>query len=182
MKATKNQANGTLGATSQSETGNYRNQQADQRVPIEDRARDAVATELQATTVELLELFHDTKQAHWNLRGPLYYQLHEALDGYADTILEFTDQVAERILHAGRPVDGRTDTVARTAELPKFPEGFLSDRQVLDLMSERINEVSTRLTDRIERLDEIEKTSSNLLQEVKYALDKQVWQLRVTQQ
>ncbi|SDY65207.1 Dps family protein [Hymenobacter psychrophilus] len=161
---------------------NYRNPAADDRIPMEAAKRDAVAKEMEATVVELLELYHDAKQSHWNLRGPLYYQLHEVLQGYAETYLKYTDVLAERSLQVGRPIDGRTPVVASQANLEAFPGGFLEDRQVLDLMSSRVDMVAKRVRERIERVGKIDETTSNLLQELSYALDKQAWQLRVTQQ
>ncbi|WP_262490669.1 ferritin-like domain-containing protein [Hymenobacter amundsenii] len=116
------------------------------------------------------------------MRGPLYYQLHEALQGYAETYLHYTDILAERSLQVGRPIDGRTPVVASQANLDAFPGGFLEDRQVLDLMSTRVDIVAKRVRERIERVGKIDETTSNLLQELSYALDKQAWQLRATQQ
>ncbi|CCH03496.1 DNA protection during starvation protein 2 (plasmid) [Fibrella aestuarina BUZ 2] len=165
--------------------GNYRNEQADQWVPFEaDKAekKGMVTGLLQATVAELLELYHSTKQSHWNLRGPLYFPLHENLDEYATIQLNFTDRVAERALHIGSPIDGRTGVVAKTANLGDFPAGYLADRQVLALMTERIYAVATRIRQRIDQLSQVDETTSNLLQELSYALDKQVWQLRVHMQ
>ncbi len=114
-----------------SDLGNYRNERADQWVPLEMEKRQAINTDLQATVVELLELFHDAKQSHWNVRGPLYFPLHEALQEYADMYLAQADLLAERQLQIGLPADGRPETIVQTANLPKFPAGFLSDRQML---------------------------------------------------
>ncbi|SET34456.1 Dps family protein [Hymenobacter actinosclerus] len=161
---------------------NYRNPAADERIPMEAAKRDAVAKEMQATVAELLELYHDAKQSHWNLRGPLYYQLHEVLQEYAETYLKYTDIMAERALQVGRPIDGRTGVIAATADLGGYPGGFLEDRQVLDLMSSRVDIVAKRVRERIERVGKIDETTSNLLQELSHDLDKQAWQLRVTQQ
>ena len=169
--------------TPPAQTGlNYRNPAADDRIPVEAAKRDAVAKDMEDTVVELLELYHDAKQSHWNLRGPLYYQLHEALQGYAETYLKYTDTMAERALEVGRPIDGRTPVVASQANLGGYPGGFLEDRQVLDLMSSRIDIVAKRVRERIDRIGKVDDVTSNLLQELSYALDKQVWQLRVTQQ
>jgi hypothetical protein len=44
-----------------------------------------VTDDLQATLVELLELYHESKQCHWNLRGPLYLPLHEQLQERLNT-------------------------------------------------------------------------------------------------
>jgi starvation-inducible DNA-binding protein len=165
-----------------SDLGNYRNERADQWIPLEADKRQAVNIDLQATVVELLELFHDAKQAHWNLRGPLYFPLHENLQEYADTYRKYADLLAERQLQIGFPADGRTETIVQTANLPKFPGGPLSDRQVLDIMTERIYTIAKRVRARIESTGKNDEVTSNKFQDLSYELDKQVWQFRVHMQ
>ena len=166
-----------------SQLGNYRNERADDLIPLEASKRQAITTDLQATVVELLELFHDAKQSHWNVRGPLYFPLHENLQAYADTYRNFADILAERVLQIGNPVDGRTETITQTANLPKFPGGYLSDRQVLDIMTERIYTVAKRVRQRIDSTGKNgDEVTSNKLQDLSYELDKQIWQFRVHQQ
>ncbi len=162
--------------------GNYRNERADNWIPLETEKRQAINADLQATVVELLELFHDAKQSHWNLRGPLYFPLHENLQAYADTYRKYADLLAERQLQIGIPTDGRTATIVETANLPKFPGGFLSDRQVLDIMTERIYTIAKRVRGRVESTSKIDEVTSNKFQDLSYELDKQVWQFRVHMQ
>ena len=91
--------------------------------------------------------------------------------------------MAERQLQIGSPVDGRTDVIVQTANLPKFPTGFLSDKQVLDIMTERIFTIEKRVRQRIESTGKVsDKVTSNKLQDLSYELDKQVWQFRVHMQ
>ncbi|GAB3739122.1 Dps family protein [Spirosoma lituiforme] len=171
------------GVSSGSELGNYRNEKADQWIPLEAEKRQAINTDLQATVVELLELFHDAKQSHWNLRGPLYLPLHEQLQEYADTYRQQADLLAERQLQIGIPTDGRTETIVQTASLPKFPAGFLSDRQVLEIMTERIFTIAKRVRQRVESTAKNgDEVTSNKFQDLSYMLDKQVWQFRVHMQ
>lgn len=164
------------------EHNTYRNPKADERIALEKDKRSAVAAELQAMTMELIELHHQAKQCHWNLTGPLYLPLHELLDEYDEVYLQYADLVAERMLHIGVAVDGRTEVVAKQANIGEIPAGPLSDKQVLDLMNEHLYTVATRTRQRIARLGKLDEVSSNLLQELSYKLDKQLWQLRVHQQ
>jgi starvation-inducible DNA-binding protein len=160
----------------------YRNEKADERIPLEKDKQAAVATELQAMLVELIELHHQAKQCHWNIKGPLYLPIHELLEDYGKIHLEYADLVAERLLQIGMNADGRTEMVARTANIGTIPPGALTDKQVLDLMSEHIYTVAIRTRQRITKLGKLDEVSSNLLQDLSYKLDKQVWQLRVMQQ
>lgn len=166
-----------------SQLGNYRNEQADNWIPLEASKRQVIVADLQPTVAELLELYHDAKQSHWNLRGPLYLSLHEALQGFADLFLDQSDLIAERVLQIGQPVDGRPDVLVQTAGLPRFPGGYLSDRQVLALMDERVNTIAIRVRQRVESTSKNgDEVSSNKLQDLSYQLDKIVWKLRVMQQ
>jgi len=160
----------------------YRNPAADPLIPVEADKRQPVTDDLQATVVELLQLYHDSKQSHWNLRGPLYLSLHEQLQQNADTYLKYADILAERILQVGHPVDGRTSVVAATANLDNYPGGYLSDKQVLILMTERINIVAKRVRERVAHMSKVDEVTSNQLQDLSYQLDKQVWKFRVMQQ
>jgi len=76
--------------------------------------------------------------------------LHENLQEYADLYLKYADLLAERQLQIGMSADGRTSTVVQSANLPQFPGGPLSDRQVLDLMTERIYTIAKRIRTRID--------------------------------
>ena len=160
----------------------YRNPAADPLIPVEADKRPPITDDLQATVVELLELFHDSKQCHWNLRGPLYLPLHEQLQENADAYRKYADLMAERVLQVGRPIDGRTGVVAATANLGEMPGGFLTDKQVLILMTERITTVAKRVRQRIEHLSKVDEVTSNKLQDLSYELDKHVWQFRVHMQ
>ena len=160
----------------------YRNPAADPLIPVEADKRKPVTDDLQATVVELLELFHEAKQSHWNIRGPLYLPLHEQLQENADAYRKYADLLAERVLQVGNPIDGRVSVIAATANLGEYPSGYLSDKQVLILMTERITTVAKRVRQRIEHLSKIDEVTSNKLQDLSYELDKQVWQFRVHMQ
>ena len=160
----------------------YRNPAADPLIPVEADKRQPVTDDLQATVVELLELFHDSKQCHWNLRGPLYLPLHEKLQENADEYRKYADIMAERVLQVGHPIDGRTGVVAATSNLGEMPGGYLTDKQVLILMTERITTVAKRVRERIARMSKVDEVTSNQLQDLSYVLDKHVWQFRVHMQ
>ena len=63
------------------------------RLDIPDHIRRAAIAILQARLSDALDLEAQTKQAHWNVRGLNFYQLHLLFDaihteveGYVDTI------------------------------------------------------------------------------------------------
>src|SRR5437899_6269122 len=49
------------------------------------------------------------KQAHWNLQGAGFAQLHELFDRFADQTREYADLVAERAVQLHGPSHGAVD-------------------------------------------------------------------------
>ena len=109
----------------------YQNPLAQERIPLKPENRDAATGALQHTLVELIDLTLSTKQAHWNLNGPLFYSLHELFDEFVEDYRQEADMVAERILAIGNTADGRPRVVSNTANLSTFPEGYISDYTVV---------------------------------------------------
>jgi starvation-inducible DNA-binding protein len=71
--------------------------------------------------------------------------LHENLQKYADLYLKYANLLAEHQLQIGMLADGQTSTVVQLANRPQFLGNPLSDRQVLDVMTERIYTVAKRI-------------------------------------
>ena len=136
------------------------------------------ARALQSTLVELQALQLQTKQAHWNVSGTLYWPLHEMLDAHYTAIAAMGDVVAERLVAVGSPADGRPRAIIDGADLPDIAEGFVDDAWCLQFFSQQYASVSGRLLERITDLDDGDPTSANLLQEVQQLLDKHQWQMR----
>lgn len=136
------------------------------------------ARALQATLLELQALQLQTKQAHWNVSGTLYWPLHQMLDAHYTGIAEMADMVAERLVAVGSPADGRPRTILDSANLPEIDGGFVDDAWCLTFFSEQYATVGGRLLERIHEVEENDPTSANLLQEVEQLIDKDQWQMR----
>jgi starvation-inducible DNA-binding protein len=160
----------------------YKNQTATERIPLNPSQRDPAAQTLQNTLVEIIDLTLSTKQAHWNVSGPLFYSLHGLFDEFVEDYRTHSDRVAERMLAIGRPADGRPQIVSTTADLPTFPEGQVSDYKVLDILSQRLETVGERLRDRITRLDNTDAVTQDILIDVERDIAEHLWMLREFQQ
>jgi len=76
---------------------------------------------LQARLVDAIDLEAQMKQAHWNVRGKDFMQLHQLFDAVHTIAEEFVDTIAERIAALGGIADGRVQTVAATTHLYEYP-------------------------------------------------------------
>ena len=143
-----------------------------------DEERNKSVKALQQLTVDLLALHNIYKEAHWDLTGPLYLQLHEYYQQKADFYLQQADTFAERVLHLGASIDGRYSTIASTTKLAEMPAGYLTDDHSLKLLLDRVTVLQKEVYERIRETEESDPPTSNKLQNLAYAVDKDLWQLR----
>jgi Ferritin-like domain len=89
-------------------------------------------TNLQQVLADLIELHLQGKQAHWNVVGTNFRDLHLQLDELVDVARAASDTIAERMraLYAVR--EGRSDTIAVTTTLPNYPAGEQNTATVVD--------------------------------------------------
>lgn len=66
-----------------------------------------------------MELQLQGKQAHWNVVGHNFRDLHLQLDEIVDDAREAADTIAERMRALATFPDGRSDSVAATTTLPR---------------------------------------------------------------
>ena len=91
------------------------------RLDISDHVRKTSIALLQARLSDALDLEAQMKQAHWNVKGRDFYQLHQLFDSIHGEVEEFVDLLAERITTLGGVADGRVQTTAKTTALYEYP-------------------------------------------------------------
>jgi starvation-inducible DNA-binding protein len=70
-------------------------------IGITEANRQAVATELAKILADETVLYIKTKNAHWNIEGPDFYDKHKFFETQFEQLDEMTDNVAERIRTIG---------------------------------------------------------------------------------
>jgi len=138
-------------------------------------ASKQLADSLQAVLVDLIELHLQGKQAHWNVVGHNFRDLHLQLDEIVEAAREFSDEVAERMRALHADVDGRSDTVAATTSLPEYPNGEVATSETIDLMTARIDAVVARMREVHDDVDDEDPTSADLLLAIIARLEQLSW-------
>ena len=85
------------------------------------QAAQQLADHLQQLLVDLTDLHLQGKQAHWNVVGKNFRDLHLALDEVVDAAREFSDVVAERMRAVYVTPDARAATVAAKTQPAAVP-------------------------------------------------------------
>ena len=142
--------------------------------PLEDAARTATGQALQPTLTELIDLSLIAKQAHWNVVGPNFRSVHLQLDELVTTARGLVDDVAERAAALGVAPDGRPSAVLDHG-LPKYPDGWQSDRETVEHIVSTLSALMMRLRPRIDETDKTDQVTQDLLIAVARAIEEAHW-------
>jgi len=132
---------------------------------------------LQKVLVDLVELHVQGKQAHWNVVGKNFRDLHLQLDEVIEVAREASDTVAERMRALHAIPDGRSDTVAATTTLPEYPNGEIDTAVTVDLITVRLEAVVGTMRDVHDDVDEADPTSADVLHGIIEALEQFAWMI-----
>ncbi len=131
---------------------------------------------LNSQLAELFDLFSQTKQAHWNVKGPNFYQLHELYDDLAEQLLSHIDKIAERATALGGVATGTVRMAAQATRLEEFSDGPVGSMESVRLLVERYAGVAKSTRQGIGEAEEAEdQDTQDLLTEVSRDLDKSLW-------
>lgn len=139
------------------------------------QASESLSENLQRVLVDLIELSLQGKQAHWNVVGTNFRDTHLQLDEIIEAAREFADTVAERMRALHALPDGRSDIVAETTTLPEFPQGEIATTEVIDLMTERLDDVAATCREVHDGVDDEDPTSADILHAILERVEQLSW-------
>ncbi|KMY22845.1 ferritin Dps family protein [Actinobaculum suis] len=141
-------------------------------------AEKIVVDALQRALVDLTDLTLQAKQYHWNIQGTRFRALHLALDEVVDVTREDSDEVAERIAQIGGYPDARAATVAKDSGLADPGVGPFDVAEAYATMAEKLQQASDRILTDLDKVDEADPYSGDILVGVGKNLEKQAWFFR----
>jgi starvation-inducible DNA-binding protein len=138
-------------------------------------ASPVLSADLQLVLADLIELHLQGKQAHWNIVGPNFRDLHLQLDEIVDYAREASDTIAERMRALRATPDGRSEIVSAMTSLPALPAGEIGTAEAVQLITQRLVAVATRARAVHDDVDTEDPTSADLLHTVIEAVEKFAW-------
>src|SRR6476469_4944989 len=91
------------------------------RIDIPEASRDELVQLLNARLADTFDLYSQVKQAHWNVKGSDFIQLHLLYDEIAASVIEYVDTVAERATALGGLALGTARLAAASSSLDEYP-------------------------------------------------------------
>lgn len=87
-------------------------------------AREQIVLILNARLADAVDLKSQVKQAHWNVKGAQFLQLHELFDAIAGRVDAQADELAERAVQLGGLALGTVRLAAGASSLPEYPSNL----------------------------------------------------------
>jgi len=142
------------------------------------KASPTLTNNLQAVLADLIELHVQGKQAHWNIVGTNFRDLHLQLDEIVDAARQFADDTAERMRALQALPDGRSSTVADTTSLAQFPDGLISTEDAIERIVAAMEAAVGTMRKVHDEVDEEDPTSADLLHEFIARLEQFAWMVQ----
>jgi starvation-inducible DNA-binding protein len=148
-------------------------------VDLSGATRVAMIGLLNQELADTSDLYSQTKQAHWNVKGIHFYQLHLLFDQLAEKREDEADELAERATELGGYALGTVRMAAAGSRLPEIPTGIDAGVDYVQALVERYGIHANAMRDAIDKADEAgDKDTADLFTEISRELDKDLWFLQ----
>jgi starvation-inducible DNA-binding protein len=145
-------------------------------IDLDSETRAQVIALLNQQLADTLDLYSQTKQAHWNVKGPQFYQLHELYDKLAADLLDHADTIAERGTALGGTALGTLRMAAKTTRLRDYPENAAACQTSVQVLAERHAALANTTRAAIDEADKLgDANTADLFTGISRSLDKALW-------
>ncbi len=131
---------------------------------------------LNARLADAVDLQTQMKQAHWNVKGPNFFQLHELFDKINEDVEEYVDEIAERAVQLGGAVLGTARAAAKRSTLAEYPQNAVSGREHVEAVSTALAAFGKQVRAAIDvaaKLDDAD--TADIFTEISRGVDKWLW-------
>jgi starvation-inducible DNA-binding protein len=143
---------------------------------LSEAVRTKVVELLNARLADAIDLQTQTKQAHWNVKGPNFIALHELFDKVNEDVEEYVDEIAERAVQLGGVAEGTARMVAKRSSLTEYPAHAVDGRSHVEALSSALAAFGKAARKGIDQADELgDQDTADIFTEVSRGVDKWLW-------
>ncbi len=143
-------------------------------IPAESRTK--ISRILNQHLADSFDLMSQAKQAHWNVKGSDFWQLHTLFDELAERAAEWVDEFAERVTALGGYATGTVRMAAASSALPEFPAEITESMDYVQALAERLAAFTNSAREAIDQVDELgDADTADLFTEVSRCADKYLY-------
>ena len=145
-------------------------------VAMKKAARAESIKALNQLLADIFDLMSQTKQAHWNIKGPRFIGLHKMFDEFAEGLEDYVDMIAERVTALGGYALGTARMAAKASRIPEYPTDVIMDLDHVRALSERYSIFANNTREAIDATDDAgDPDTADLLTDVSRDTDKWLW-------
>jgi starvation-inducible DNA-binding protein len=153
------------------------------RIDIAEGSRDELVQLLNARLADTFDLYSQLKQAHWNVKGSDFIQLHLLYDEIAESVLEYVDTVAERATALGGLALGTARLAAASSSLDEYPLDAVEGMDTVAAVADRLAAYGASVRAAIDTAIELnDQDTADLFIEISRTIDKHLWFVEAHQQ
>ena len=131
---------------------------------------------LNQSLADCVDLQTQTKQAHWNVRGPSFWGLHKLFDEINEAVEEYVDLIAERAAQLGGTVAGTARDAAQGSRLPEYPHDIKDGMAHVKALSTALSAFGRTARESIDTAEEAEdKDTADVFTEISRGIDQWLW-------
>ena len=146
------------------------------RIDIGQQARLSLTRLLNRRLADMIDLFNQTKHAHWNVKGSEFMQLHELFDDIAERVEEGCDLIAERVVTLGGAAEGTTRQSAANSTIGEYDLGAVDGLEHVRALAAQVSQLAASVRKAIQESAELgDPTTADLFTEISRSLDKDLW-------
>lgn len=138
---------------------------------------------LNARLADAIDLQTQTKQAHWNVKGPQFIALHELFDKINEDVEDYVDDIAERAVQLGGVAEGTARQSAKRSTLSEYPSAAKSGADHVEALSSVLAAFGAAARKAINTANDAgDMDTADLFTEVSRGTDNWLWFVEAHQQ
>ena len=143
---------------------------------LPEATRSKMVELLNSRLADAIDLQTQTKQAHWNVKGPDFIALHKLFDEINDDVEGYVDDIAERVVQLGGVAEGTARSVAKRSALQEYGAKSSAGRDHVDALSSALATFGKGVRRAIDTASEAKDAdTADLFTEVSRGTDKWLW-------
>ena len=148
----------------------------DTSIDIDAESREQLVALLNQQLADTFDLYSQTKQAHWNVKGAHFIQLHELYDKLATELIDHVDTLAERATSLGGVALGTARMAGGASRLPEFPGVGIGSLESVTALAERYSVLAASTRAAIDTADGLgDADAADIFTGISRGLDKALW-------
>jgi starvation-inducible DNA-binding protein len=145
-------------------------------VDIPSERRRKINKLLNQHLADAFDLLSQVKQAHWNVKGSDFWQLHKLFDEVAEEVEAWVDQIAERVTALGGYATGTVRMAAASSTLPEYPTDITESMDYVKAVAARLSAFTNSARKAIDQADELgDANTADLFTEISRCADKYLY-------